>query len=76
MSGNIFGLIWKNKMATVAIFVFKNALFNIALPAAIFMLGFFKFVGYAYYHKTLPGNNFRLISKNKMAATAISVLTV
>ena len=73
---NIFGLILKNKMAAISISLLKNAFFSHSSTSRNFQVRLFKFTGYVYYQKTLPGNIFRLISKNKMTAIAISFLTL
>ena len=51
-------------------FFVEKCLFS-ALPGSIF-----KFAGCFYHQKTLPGYNFGLIPKNKMAATVISFVIV
>ena len=68
-----FGLILKKKMAAIAISLLKNVFFHTALPGAIFKLGFSNLQGIFTVGRPSE-NNFGLILKNKMAATAISLL--
>ena len=68
--GNIFGLILKNKMASMGI----SRLSAICWPSrAKGIIGRdLKFAGYLHHYKNLAGNIFGLILKNKMDATSIS----
>ena len=56
LSANVFGLVLKNNVTAIAIFVSTN--FSDSSTSRNFIVKLFKFVGYVYCHKTLPWNNF------------------
>ena len=70
LSGNIFGLILKNKMAAMDVFPLSARTF-VGPPEQRVLGRDLKFVGYVPHYKILTGNIFGLILKNKMAATGV-----
>ena len=79
LSGNICGLILKNKMATtgVSFSVMKQCveIFPLSpLEQKDIIGGVLKFSGYIHYYKILPGNIFGLILKNKLVTMGISLM--
>ena len=73
MSGNIFGLSLKNKMAATGDFSTFSKDFCEPSRAKGIIGRDPKFAGYVPHYKILTGNIFGLILKNKMAATGISL---
>ena len=71
LSGNIFGLILKNKMASTAVFSTFSKEFCWPSRAKVIIGRDLKFAGYVHHYKILSGNIFGLILKNKMASTAV-----
>ena len=67
-SGNIFGLILKNKMAAS---FSKEFCWPSRVKGIIGRV--LKFTGYIHHYKILTGSNFGLILKNKMATTGVFV---
>ena len=72
MSGNIFGLILKNKMAARDVYSTLNKDFCCPSRAKSIIGRDLRFAGYVPHSKMLTGNTFGLILKNKMAATGVS----
>ena len=72
LSGNIFGLILKSKMAARDVYSTLNKDFCWPSRAKGIIGRDLKFAGYVHY-KILTGNIFGLILKNKMAATGVSL---
>ena len=73
LSGNIFVLILKNKMAARDVYSTLNKDFCWPPRAKGIIGGDLKFTGYVPHYKILTGNIFGLILKNKMAATGVSL---
>ena len=71
LSGNIFGLILKNKMAATCIFPTFSKEFCWPSRAKGIVGRDLKFAKYVYHYIILTGNIFGLILKNNMAATGI-----
>ena len=72
LSGSIFGLILKNKMAARDVYsTFKDFCWPSRAKGIIGRD--LKFAGYVLQYKILTGNIFYLILKNKMAATGVSL---
>ena len=72
----IFGLISKNKIAATGVFsTFSKDFWWLSRAKGIIGRDL-KFVGYVPHYKILTGNIFRLILKNKMAATGISLSVI
>ena len=70
LPGNIFGLIFKNKMAAGDVYSTLNKDFCWPSRAKGIIGTDLKFAGYVPHYKILTGNIFGLILKNKMAATS------
>ena len=77
LPGNIFGLILKNKMAARGVF-FSTFSKDFCWPSRAkgIIARDVKFAGYIPHYKILTGSIFGLISKNKMAATGISLSVI
>ena len=76
LTGNIFGLILKNKMATTGNFsTFSKDIWWPSRTKGIIVRDL-KFAGYVPHYKILTENIFGLILKNKMAATGISLSVI
>ena len=76
LTGNIFGLILKNKMAATGVFsTFSKDFCWPSRPKGIRGRDL-KFTGYVPHYKILTGNIFGLILKNKMAATGVSLSVI
>ena len=73
LSGNIFGLILKNKMATRDVYSTLNKDFCWPSRAKGIIGKDLKFARYVPQYKILTGNIFYLILKNKMAASGVSL---
>ena len=73
MSGNIFAVILKNKMAATGVFSTSSKDFCWPSRAKGIIGRDLKFAGYVPHYKILTGHIFGLILKNKMAATGISL---
>ena len=73
LTGNIFGLILKNKMATTGIFLTFSKDFCWPSRAKGIIGRDLKFAGYVPHYKILTRNIFGLILKNKMAARGVSL---
>ena len=73
LPGNIFGLILKNKMATMGIFSTFSKDFCWPSRAKGIIGRDLKFAGYVPHYKILTGNIFGLIMTNKMAAMGVSL---
>ena len=73
MPGNIFGLILKNKMAAIGVFLTFSKDFWWPSRAKGIIGRDLKFAGYVPHYKILTGNIFGLIFKNKIAATGVSL---
>ena len=76
MSGNIFGLILKNKMAATAVFSTFSKEFCWPYRAKGNLGRDLKVAGYVYHYKILPGHIFGLILKNKMVTTGVSLSVI
>ena len=70
LPGNIFGLILKNKMATIGVFSTFSKDFWWPSRAKGVIGRDVKFAGYVPHYKLLTGNIFGLILKNKMPPQA------
>ena len=76
LSGDIFGLILKNKMATTGIFVtFSKEYFDPSRARGIIGRDL-KFAGNVHHNKSLPVSIYGLILKNKMATTDVSLMVI
>ena len=76
LTGNIFGLILKNKMATMGNFLtFSKDIWWPSRTKGIKGRDL-KFAGCVPHYKILTGNIFGLILKNKMAATGVSLSVI
>ena len=73
LSGNIFGLILKNKMAARDVYSTLNKDFCCSSRAKGIIGKDLKFAGYVPHYKILTVNIFGLILKTKMAATGVSL---
>ena len=73
LSGNIFGLILKNKMAARDVYSTLNKDFCWPSRTNGIIGRDLKFAGYVPHYKILTGNIFFFILKSKMAATGISL---
>ena len=76
LPGNNFGLILKNKMATMGVFSTFSKDFWWPSRAKGIIGRDLKFAGYVPHYKILTGNIFGLILKNKMAATGVSLSVI
>ena len=76
LPGNIFGLILKKKMAAMGVFSTFSKDFWWPSRAKGFIGRDLKFGGYVPHYKTLAGNIFGFILKNKMAATGVSLSVI
>ena len=74
MSGNIFGLILKNKLAATGVFFSTFSKDYLWPSRAKGIIGRdLKFAGYVPHYKILTGNIFGFILKNKVAAMGVSL---
>ena len=74
LPGNIFGLIFKNKMASRDVYSTLSKDFCWPSRAKGIIGRDLKFAGYVPHYKVLAGNIFGFIFKNKMAATGVSLV--
>ena len=71
--GIFLGLILKNKMVAMDVYLTLNKDFCWQPTAKGIIGGDLKFAGYVPHYKILTGNIFGLILKNKMAVTGVSL---
>ena len=76
LPGNVLGLILKNKMAAMGVFITFTKDFCWPSRAKAIIGRDLKFAGYVPHYKILTGNILGLILKNKMAAIGVSLSVI